>query len=123
MLFRSVQNELDRLTPYRQVLADYGEFRADRGEPEPISSMARAGLEDVLKTYLDAQGLSADWDAVAAADDEALVTTLASVCPFSPPEKQAMLEAHDLPQRAATLTALMTFAQGSGGGGDRPTLQ
>ena len=118
-----VQNELDRLTPYRQVLADYGEFRADRGEPEPISSMARAGLEDVLKTYLDAQGLSADWDAVAAADDEALVTTLASVCPFSPPEKQAMLEAHDLPQRAATLTALMTFAQGSGSSGDRPTLQ
>ncbi len=120
-----IQDELSRTTPYRQVLADYAEFRADRGEPEPMTSLARAGLEDVLRTYLDANGLSADWDAVASADDEALVTTLATVCPFEPAEKQAMLEAHDLPARAETLTALMTFAQGHGGSddGDRPTLQ
>ena len=88
--------------------------------------MARAGLEDVLRVYLDAQGLSADWEAVRSADDEALVTTLASVCPFEPAEKQALLEAEDLPERAATLTALMSFAQGSGSpsdGTDRPTLQ
>ena len=119
-----VQDELARTTPYRQVLADYGEFRDDRSEPAPMSSLARAGLEDVLRTYLDANGLSADWDAVASADDEALVTTLATVCPFEPAEKQAMLEAPDLPARAETLTALMTFARGMGGGDDeRPTLQ
>ncbi len=117
-----VQQELDRTTMYRQVLADYAEFRDDRGEPKPVTAAARAGLEDVLRTYLDAQGLSADWDAVASADDEALVTTLATVCPFAPAEKQAMLEASDLPERAATLTALMTFVQGPGAD-ERPTLQ
>ena len=104
-------------------MADYHDFRGDRGDPDPLAAAARAGLEDVLRTYLDAQGLSADWEAVKAADDEALVTTLASVCPFEPAEKQALLEAPDLPERAATLTALMTFAQGLGGGDDRPTLQ
>jgi Lon protease-like protein len=42
------------------------------------------------------------------------------VCPFDPVEKQALLEAPDLPGRAATLTALMTFAQGFGDDGGRP---
>lgn len=119
--------ELDRTTLYRQVMADYHDFPEDREDPDPLTATARAGLEDVLRAYLDAQGLSADWDAVRAADDEALVTTLSGVCPFDPAEKQALLEAEDLPERAATLTALMAFAQGlgpgPGGGGDRPTLQ
>ena len=122
-----VAAELDRTTLYRQVVADYHDFAEDRDEPEPLTATARAGLEDVLRAYLDAQGLSADWEAVHAADDEALVTTLSGVCPFDPAEKQALLEAEDLPERAATLTALMAFAQGLGtgrsGGGDRPTLQ
>ena len=118
--------ELDRTTLYRQVMADYHDFPEDREDPDPLTAAARAGLEDVLRVYLDAQGLSADWEAVRAADDEALVTTLSGVCPFDPAEKQALLEAEDLPERAATLTALMAFAQGLGGGGrggDRPTMQ
>ncbi len=122
-----VAAELDRTTLYRQVMADYHDFADDREEPDPLTAAARAGLEDVLRAYLDAQGLSADWEAVHGADDEALVTTLSGVCPFDPAEKQALLEAEDLPERAATLTALMAFAQGLGGGkpdgGDRPTLQ
>lgn len=122
-----VAAELDRTTLYRQVMADYHDFAEDRDDPEPLTATARAGLEDVLRAYLDAQGLSADWEAVHAADDEALVTTLSGVCPFDPAEKQALLEAEDLPERAATLTALMAFAQGLGtgksGGRDRPTLQ
>lgn len=117
-----IQAELDRTTLYRQVMADYHGFGDDRAEPEALAAVARAGLEDVLRAYLDVQGLSADWEAVKSADDESLVTTLASVCPFDPVEKQALLEADDLPDRAATLTALMTFAQGSGNS-DRPTLQ
>jgi Lon protease-like protein len=121
-----IQAELDRTTPYRQIMADYHGFRGDRSEPAPLAAAARAGLEDVLRTYLDTEGLSADWEAVRSADDEALVTTLASVCPFDPAEKQALLEASSLGERAATLTALMTFAQGNSGGSgspDRPTLQ
>lgn len=121
-----IQAELDRTTLYRQVMADYHGFGDDRDEPDPLAAAARAGLEEELRAYLDLNGLSADWDAVKAADDESLVTTLASVCPFDPVEKQALLEASNLPARAATLTALMTFAQGGGGGGggiDRPTMQ
>jgi len=113
----AVTRELDVTTPYRQVMPDFEAFAADSGEPLPLSPSARAALEKELRAYLDVQGLSADWDAVADADDEALVTTLAAACPFDAVEKQALLEARDLPTRAATLTALMTFAQGADAAG------
>jgi Lon protease-like protein len=115
--------ELDRPTPYRQVMADYHGLGADRDEPAPLAAAVRANLQDVLRDYLDAQGLAADWEAVKSADDEALVTTLSCVCPFAPAEKQALLEAPSLATRADTLVALMSFAGGNGSGTDKPTLQ
>ena len=118
----AVARELDVTTPYRQVMPDYDAFADDAGEPRPLAPAARSALETTLRAYLDTQGLSADWKAVAEADDDSLVTTLSAVCPFDPVERQALLEARDLPARAATLNALMTFAQGSGGS-DGKTLQ
>lgn len=107
-----IVRELDVTTRYRQVEAEYDRFVRDLGEPRAVAAAARAELEARLRIYLDGQGLSADWDAVASADDDSLITTLSAVCPFEPIEKQALLEAADLPARAATLTALMTFAVG-----------
>ena len=117
----AVARELDVTTPYRQVMPDFDAFD-DAGEPRPLAPAARSALETTLRSYLDTQGLSADWKAVSEADDDSLVTTLSAVCPFDPVERQALLEARDLPARAATLNALMTFAQGAGGS-DGKTLQ
>jgi uncharacterized protein len=114
-----IERELEVMTPYRQVVADYDAFHADLDAPRAVGPAARVALEETLRTYLDANGLSADWEAVTNADDDSLVTTLAAVCPFDPVEKQALLEAPDLPGRTATLTALMTFAQGFGEDGGR----
>ena len=105
-----VAAELDRDTPYRQVMTDYHGFTDDRHDEDTLDAATRAGLEDALRPYLDARGLSADWGAIHEADDEALVTTLASALPFEPAEKQALLEAATLPERAQTLSALMSFA-------------
>jgi Lon protease-like protein len=118
----AVARELDVTTPYRQVMPDFDAFADDAGEPRPLAPAARSALETTLRSYLDTQGLSADWKAVSEADDDSLVTTLSAVCPFDPVERQALLEARDLPARAATLNALMTFAQGTGGSDGR-TLQ
>jgi len=118
----AVARELDVTTPYRQVMPDFDAFADDAGEPRPLAPAARSALETTLRSYLDTQGLSADWKAVSEADDDSLVTTLSAVCPFDPVERQALLEARDLPARAATLNALMTFAQGSGGSDGR-TMQ
>ena len=105
-----IDRELDVETPYRQVVADYVPFAADWREPDPLPAAARADLETSLRHYLDTQGLSADWEAVAGADDESLINTLTAVCPFDIAEKQALLEAAHLRDRAGVLAALMTFA-------------
>jgi len=105
-----IGRELKVATPYRQVAADYGAYAADWRDAEPLPAAARADLENSLRAYLDTQGLSADWDAVAGADDEALVNTLTAVCPFDVAEKQALLEAASLRERAGVLSTLMAFA-------------
>jgi Lon protease-like protein len=110
--FRLVQ-ELSATTSYRQAEVDYTPYAADWGPADPLAATARADLESTLKTYLEAQGLSADWDAVKSADDESLVNTLSVVCPFTSAERQALLQAQTLPDRASTLATLMAFAQGT----------
>jgi uncharacterized protein len=114
--FRIVR-ELEVTTPYRQVEADYTEFLDDFRPPDALAPALRADVEASLRAYLDAQNLSADWDAVANADDESLINTLSAVCPFDPAEKQALLEAATVPARAATLSALMSFALPGDDGG------
>jgi Lon protease-like protein len=105
-----ILNELEVSTPYRQTIVRYDCFPSDR-EPQPALTRAlRKRLEDRLKAYLESQDLSADWDSIRKADDESLINTLSGVCPFDPIERQALLEAPALADRADTLIALMEFA-------------
>ncbi len=110
-----ITRELETDQPYRTVVASYADFADDWQQPAPLSHGERAALEDGLRRYLDSQDMSADWDAVATADDESLVNSLCGVCPFEAAEKQALLEAPDLHQRTSILTTLMSFAAGDDG--------
>ena len=40
-------------------------------------------------------------------DDARLVTTLAMICPFDPPEQQVLLMARDMSERAETIISLL----------------
>jgi Lon protease-like protein len=117
--FRIIE-EVAVATPYRQVRADYSGFAEDWGPAPALSAAERHALEAGMQSYLEAQGLSADWDAVRAADDESLINTLSLVCPFSGGERQALLEAATLSGRADILTTLMALASP---GGASPVLQ
>ena len=110
MIRARMKSEIAGETPYRQARVSYDDFLGDLGPAKPLGDGIREQLESSLRVYLDGQGLSADWDAVQQADDDGLVRTLASVCPFDPIEKQALLEAPNLPSRADVLIALMRFA-------------
>ena len=112
-----ITEELTVTTAYRQVAPNYRDFLGDLRQPDPLDATTRTALEQGLKHYLDEQGLSADWEAVQQSDDETLVNTLAAVCPFDAAEKQALVEAEDLPRRAATLEALMRFPGEAGSAG------
>jgi Lon protease-like protein len=100
-----VEEELTVFTPYRQCRVDYSfaaDFVARRGE----EAVDREALLKALSSFLKAHKLSADWDGIEKAPNEALVNALAMMSPYGPAEKQAMLEAADLKTRAEILVAL-----------------
>lgn len=118
-----ITRELDVETPYRQVEADYTPFPEDRLTSPPLMAAMRGAIESGLKTYLDRTDLSADWAAVVNSDDETLINTLVTACPFSPAEKQALFEAEDLAARAELLLQIMQLAGNPGDHERRETLQ
>jgi len=103
-----VARELPLEEGYRQVVAEFGRFRDDLAED--TDGIDREGLLEALRGYFEATGLGGDWAAVEKAGDETLVTSLAMACPFDPPEKQALLEAMTLGERAETLITLLRMA-------------
>lgn len=92
--------------PWREVEASYDEFAGDFEEGHGEDKVDREGLLGALRSYLDANGLKADWSEVAKAGNETLVNTLAMLAPYDGPSKQALLEAPDLKTRADVLVAL-----------------
>jgi uncharacterized protein len=117
----AVAEELAALTPYRQVRADYADFAADLKPMSDDDGFDRLRFLAALKAYLDRRGLSMeDWEAPKSAAAESLVNGLAMALPFSPREKQALLEAPGLAERRETLIALMEIDATSGSTEDDP---
>ncbi len=107
--------ELPIQGPYRQVRADYGGYL---GDLEPLSAepgRGRRRLMDLLKRYLEQQGLRIDWGAAESTPMAPLVNSLAMALPFHHAELQALLEAPDVETRRETLTALLEI-DGAGDG-------
>lgn len=103
----TVLAELDSQRGYRRVRADVGSFAADLLPPPETDPYERETLLRGLRGYFQRHGFEANWEAITQLDDEMLVTTLSMVCPFDAAEKQALLEAPTLTERAATLIALL----------------
>ncbi|MBD8553749.1 LON peptidase substrate-binding domain-containing protein [Rhizobium sp. CFBP 8762] len=91
-------------------------FAADLTTSEDDSQVNRPALLSAFKAYLKANKLEADWDSVERANNTTLVNSMSMMSPFSPAEKQALLEAPDLKTRAETLIAIteMVLARSSG---------
>lgn len=104
-----IQHELPQHSGYRRVTPDYSGHYADLSEC-PGARVDKTRLCTLLKTYFKAEGLSCKWQSIQDADDVALITTLAMVCPFSAHEKQALLEAPTAAARAETFIALLEMA-------------
>jgi Lon protease-like protein len=102
----SIANEIDMRRGYRRAIGDFSGYRADMHEPED-TGLDRNGLLEALRGYFAHRGVEPNWDAINRLADDALVVTLAMVCPFEPIEKQALLEAPGEPERAETLLALL----------------
>lgn len=112
-----VESELQTTTPYRQVKADYADFAADLEDSCDESCIDRERLGACLRSYLRQRNLEADWSSIERAPGEVLVNSLAMICPFDTAEKQALLEAPALGERARLLTTLIEMAATPGAGG------
>jgi Lon protease-like protein len=118
--------EFDGFAPYRRVAPEWADFAADLGPDQNFvetgtaagAKFCRKDFLAVLRRYFKAVRLESDWDSLSEAEPELLINSLAMMCPFSVEEKQALLEAPRLSDRAETLVALMQFVIASGGDDD-----
>jgi Lon protease-like protein len=120
-----VAAEVDAMTPFRQVEADYQSYAVDFAPADPSIDIARGRLLSALRPYLDVRRMDTDWTSLKDAPVEALISALSMICPFEANEKQALLEAPGTRERAEALIALLEIANaaataGTGSGGGRP---
>lgn len=101
-----VGTEVSSDTPFRLFEVDFSPFAEDFVSGHGERAVDRARLLDTLRAYLEANDLHADWDRINSATNERLVNTLAVLSPYGPEEKQALLEAKGLRERAEALVAL-----------------
>ena len=117
-----VQEETNLGKPYRICDIDCEPYASDLGGDEDEGDVDREKLLSLLRLYLNANDMTADWRSIHRSSTGYLVNTLCIHSPYGPEEKQALLEAKTLQSRAEILMALaeMELASKNDGGG---TLQ
>ena len=104
-----IRDELPLLSGYRRVVAEWQPFARDVDTPTG-AEFDRDRFIRGLKGFFTQRQISADWEAIEKAAGEHLINSIAMLCPFAPSEKQALLEAADLDERARLLIALVEMA-------------
>ncbi|MFN3663708.1 LON peptidase substrate-binding domain-containing protein [Yoonia sp.] len=113
--FRIVE-EVEGFTPYRRCKVNWQGFSRDLGPVEKDDDFDRQSFMKALNRFLEDRGLSTDWDSLKEAEDELLINSLSMLCPFTPEDKQALLEAPSLSTRRETLLTLMEYSLRGGDG-------
>jgi len=116
-----ILREVEGFAPYRRCEVSWAGFERDQGNAEADTGFAREDFLDLLGRFFRERGLSTDWDTLREAEDELLINSLSMLVPFSPEDKQALLEAPSLQTRRETLVTLIEFALH--GGSDDEALQ
>ncbi|MFD1913274.1 LON peptidase substrate-binding domain-containing protein [Halodurantibacterium flavum] len=116
-----VTQEVGGFTPYLRADVAWSGFERDLGPAEDDTDFPRARFMTLLGRYFASQNLSTDWGSLREAEDELLINSLSMLCPFSPEDKQALLEAPSLQTRRETLVTLLEFALR--GGNDDEIMQ
>ncbi len=104
---------------YRICNIDCKPFARDLALDKDEEQVDREKLLSLLRLYLHANDMTADWRSIHRSSTGYLVNTLCIHSPYGPEEKQALLEAENLRERAEILMALaeMELASKNEGGG------
>ena len=106
----NVQEVHNGFLPYATGDIIWDQFQPDLRPAQAEPAFDRPRFLAVLERYFQVMELSTDWESLKDADDAMLINALAMLCPFSPEEKQALLETPTLMRRCETLITLMEFA-------------
>jgi len=107
--FRSLEELAPARDGFRLVKPDFAAFAGDLAAGD-FNLAGRPRFIATLKGYFETRSASVDWKAIDAMPDRQLVISLAMLCPFSPDEKQTLLECRDLPELGEMLLALFELA-------------
>lgn len=106
-----ILEEIKTDTAYRQARVDWTPFMDDLLTPDFDEHVFdREVLLETLDTYLHKHGMDADFESVDEAPDVVLVNSLSMIVPLPPTEKQALVEAVSIADRAQALETLMDMA-------------
>lgn len=117
----NVIEEITVNTGYRQCKIEI--IENDLEEMSHGDDVDRDAVIAAFKNYLSANNMDADWETVNKADTETLITALCMMSPYDPAEKQALLEAPTLKDRADTLVAISEIHLAKQGGDSFGSLQ
>jgi uncharacterized protein len=116
-------SELETVTPYRIIEPDYRPFAADLVVGTGATDVNRNAVLKAFRDYLEANEMTTNWDEIESVNTEQLVNMLSLMAPYPAHEKQALLEAENLKDRADMLVALTELALARQGGSKNKTLQ
>lgn len=108
-----MDEELEILHGYRRIRPNWSKFQDDL-EVKQSLGVDREKLLGLLDMYFEREGMSCDFDKFDVIQDGQLMTCLSMICPFEPPEKQALLEQICCKQRAQMFMTMLEIAIKSG---------
>jgi len=100
-----IKEEFDTTTPYRQIFPDFTNFNTDL-EDQNVESIDREKLLGLIKKYLEHRNMLTDWDIIQQTSTEQLINYSGVLVPFTPEEKQLLLESKTIIERCSALEAL-----------------
>ena len=107
-----IVKELDVRRGYRQSVVNWERFAHDLDQERDLD-LEKKGLLDSVRRYLEQRNLSVEWEVLKGLEIPELVDTLGCSLPFSPREKQGLVEALILRDRYDLVSALCEFGTAS----------
>jgi len=119
-----ISDEMPTTRGYRRAVPLWDDYKADlTGTEERSDNFNRDVLISKLRPYFKLQGIMANWETIEELSAEKLVTAVATSCPFSQTEKQALLEAPDMAARFDLLLMLLDMGTRSAASGENTGMR
>ncbi len=116
----SLVQELTVMTPFRQAVIDAAPFADDFTRAYGEDRVDRDRFLKMMKDYAEFANFELNWDEINKTGTADLVNFACMVSPYGAKEKQVLLEARSLEDRAETLIALAEFEMAKGGNENAP---